>query len=206
MSISRLTPASTTTQPLSRGGRPPSRPHQAVLPNVYEEPERPTPCFYDPERWHPDAQLPDPEAMAACWSCFFQSRCALKALATDAEFGIWAGYRLAPGPGLKRSRAQLEIIAGMKMGPPMSPGRETDEVLAANHRRETRRSEPQEVTPAAPPEQDTTTPDISADDTGDETSAVIPLGDRLAPPRQCMSSSLQLALALHGQRSCAHAG
>ncbi|UQX13657.1 hypothetical protein [Candidatus Mycobacterium methanotrophicum] len=94
----------------------------------------------------------------------------------------------------------------MKMGPPMSPGRETDEVLAANHRRETRRSEPQEVTPAAPPEQDTTTPDISADDTGDETSAVIPLGDRLAPPRQCMSSSLQLALALHGQRSCAHAG
>lgn len=86
-----------------------------------EEPESPTPCLYDPERWHPDEQQPDPAAIAACWSCHFQSRCARRALSLHAEFGIWGGYRLAPGPGLARSRQQLRIVAGLEVGPPASP-------------------------------------------------------------------------------------
>lgn len=87
-----------------------------------EEPESPTPCLSDPERWHPDEQQPDPAAIAACWSCHFQSRCARRALSLHAEFGIWGGYRLAPGPGLARSRQQLHIVAGLEVGPPASPG------------------------------------------------------------------------------------
>lgn len=87
-----------------------------------EEPESPTPCLDDPERWHPDEQQPDPAAIAACWSCHFQSRCARRALSLHAEFGIWGGYRLAPGPGLARSRQQLRIVAGLEVGPPASPG------------------------------------------------------------------------------------
>ncbi|EUA17285.1 transcription factor WhiB domain protein [Mycobacterium xenopi 3993] len=36
--------------------------------------------------------------MAACWSCHFQRGCARRALAQPLpEFGIWGGYRLAPG-------------------------------------------------------------------------------------------------------------
>jgi hypothetical protein len=87
-----------------------------------EEPDRPTPCLYDPERWQPDEQEPDPAAVAACWSCYFQPRCARRALKLNSEFGIWAGYRLAPGPGLARSRRQLRVVAGLEIGPPRSPG------------------------------------------------------------------------------------
>lgn len=87
-----------------------------------EEPESPTPCLSDPERWHPDEQQPDPVAIAACWSCHFQPRCARRALSLQAEFGIWGGYRLAPGPGLARSREQLRIVSGLEVGPPASPG------------------------------------------------------------------------------------
>ena len=82
-----------------------------------------TPCASDPERWFPLDQKPDPEAVAACWSCYFQPRCARRALAQPLpDHGIWGGYRLAPGRGLKRSRKQLAIIAGEAMGPPASPG------------------------------------------------------------------------------------
>ena len=88
-----------------------------------------TPCKADPERWFPDEQKPDPFAVAACWSCHFQRGCARRALAQPLpEHGIWGGYRLAPGPGLNRTRAQLAIVAGLAMGPPASPG---NEVLAA---------------------------------------------------------------------------
>jgi len=87
-----------------------------------EEPQRPTPCLSDPDRWHPDEQQPDTGAVAACWSCHFQSRCARRALNVRAEFGIWAGYRLAPGPGLARSHQQLRFVAGLEVGPPGSPG------------------------------------------------------------------------------------
>jgi Transcription factor WhiB len=84
-----------------------------------------TPCAVDPERWFPVDQKPDPEAVAACWSCYFQRRCARRALAQPLpDHGIWGGYRLAPGRGLKRSRHQLAIIAGEAMGPPVSPGAE----------------------------------------------------------------------------------
>ena len=94
-----------------------------------EEAVSPTPCASDPERWFPIDQKPDPEAVAACWSCYFQSDCARRALAEpQPDHGIWGGYRLAPGPGLKRSRRQLAIVAGQTMGPPASPG---SEVLAA---------------------------------------------------------------------------
>src|ERR1700744_491013 len=82
-----------------------------------------TPCASDPERWFPVDQKPDPEAVAACWSCYFQRRCARRALAQPLpDHGIWGGYRLAPGRGLKRSRKQLAIVAGEAMGPPASPG------------------------------------------------------------------------------------
>lgn len=108
------------------------RPHQAVLSTSYDEPERPTPCAYDPERWHPDEQRPDPNTMAACWSCFFQPRCALRALTTEAEHGIWAGYRLAPGPGLERTRRQLAIVAGVECGPAALPSAEVAAILAGD--------------------------------------------------------------------------
>lgn len=94
-----------------------------VMPS--EEATAVTPCATDPERWFPDEQKPDPYAVAACWSCYFQSGCARRALAEPMpEFGVWGGYRLAPGPGLERSRAQLAIIAGHEMGPAASPGPE----------------------------------------------------------------------------------
>lgn len=94
-----------------------------------EEATRPTPCATDPERWFPDEQKPDPYAVAACWSCYFQAGCARRALSEPApEHGVWGGYRLAPGPGLARTRAQLEIIAGHEMGPAFSPG---PEIIAA---------------------------------------------------------------------------
>ena len=195
MSISRLDSAPTPAQ--SRGGRPPSRPHQAVLPNVCDEPERPTPCLYDPERWHPDEQLPDPEAVAACWSCFFQSRCALKALATAAEFGIWGGYRLAPGPGLARTRAQLAIVAGREMGPPVSPGPEVDAVLAA-------RTSPADI--ETPPDPAEVAPQPECEPITAPT--VIELSERHPQLRRCATSPGQLALslALSEHRARAHAG
>jgi Transcription factor WhiB len=94
-----------------------------------EEAVSPTPCASDPERWFPIDQKPDAEAVAACWSCYFQSDCARRALAEPLpDHGIWGGYRLAPGPGLKRSRRQLAIVARETMGPPASPG---SEVLVA---------------------------------------------------------------------------
>lgn len=90
-----------------------------------EEAAAPTPCGADPERWFPDEQKPDPYAVAACWSCHFQRGCARRALSQPLpEHGIWGGYRLAPGPGLNRTRAQLAIIAGLAMGPAASPGPE----------------------------------------------------------------------------------
>lgn len=121
--------SSTSLTPPSTAGR--GRPHQSVLAKAHEEPERITPCRYDPERWHPDEQKPDPTAVAACWSCHFQSQCAARALANKESFGIWGGYRLAPGPGLVRSRLQLAIVAGVEIGPPASPGSETLAVLSA---------------------------------------------------------------------------
>jgi hypothetical protein len=87
-----------------------------------EEATRPTPCLTEPERWFPDDQKPDPYAIAACWSCHFQAGCARRALAEPLpEFGVWGGYRLAPGPGLERTRAYLEIVAGRQMGPAAPP-------------------------------------------------------------------------------------
>jgi hypothetical protein len=121
------------TQPALSNTTGRGRPHQSVLAKALQEPERITPCRYDPERWHPDEQKPDPTAVAACWSCHFQPQCASRALANNESFGIWGGYRLAPGPGLVRSRQQLAIIAGAEMGPPASPGAETAAVLAATH-------------------------------------------------------------------------
>ncbi len=98
------------------------------------EPETATPCKQadDPDRWFPNGQLPDPEAVADCWSCFFQSQCAMRALTLrpKPEHGVWGGYRLAPGPGLSRSRKQLRIIAGLDIGPAASPGVEVTEELA----------------------------------------------------------------------------
>ena len=97
------------------------------------EPEQMTPCFQgDPERWFPEGQLPDAEAAADCWSCFYQSRCALRALTLDPqpEHGVWGGYRLAPGPGLKRNRKELRIIDGLDVGPARSPGAEVAQVLS----------------------------------------------------------------------------
>ncbi|MCV6992963.1 MULTISPECIES: WhiB family transcriptional regulator [Mycobacterium] len=118
-----------------------------------EEARATTPCKADPERWFPDEQKPDPYAVAACWSCHFQRGCARRALAQPLpEFGIWGGYRLAPGPGLNRTRAQLAIVAGLAMGPPASPGKEvaaaledlaakpTDPVPAAGERTPARRA------------------------------------------------------------------
>lgn len=183
MPISR--PHTTTSANFDVSGR--GRPHQAVLANIHDEPERPTPCYYDPERWHPDEQQPDPAAMAACWSCFFQSRCALKALNTHAEFGIWAGYRLAPGPGLERSRKQLAIIAGLEVGPPAPPGGQpVSQTL-------TRSLRPHDGGPAAP------SPTEPAETSGDEVGDA--LGDLIAPSarqplvRQCTASPAQLALS-----------
>lgn len=100
------------------------------------EPAAVTPCHADPERYFPEDPLPDPEAVAACWSCFFQRDCALRALTLDPqpEHGIWGGYRLAPGPGLKRTRRQLRIIAGIDMGPALSPGAQIDTVLEGRAR------------------------------------------------------------------------
>lgn len=95
-----------------------------------EEATATTPCATDPERWFPDEQKPDPYAVAACWSCYFQAGCARRALAEPMpEFGVWGGYRLAPGPGLERSRAQLAIIAGYEVGPAASPGTEITAAL-----------------------------------------------------------------------------
>jgi hypothetical protein len=87
-----------------------------------EEAQATTPCAEDPELWFPDEQKPSPTAVAACWSCHFQSGCARRALSNPMpEHGIWGGYRLAPGPALEVTRAQLEIVAGNAMGPAMSP-------------------------------------------------------------------------------------
>jgi hypothetical protein len=98
-----------------------------------EEASAPIPCGTDPERWFPNDQKPDPGAVAACWSCYFQQGCARRALSEPRpDHGIWGGYRLAPGPGLKRSRQQLAIIAGETVGPPASPGPEVLEELAAD--------------------------------------------------------------------------
>lgn len=97
------------------------------------EPSTATPCRQadDPERWFPEGQLPDPTAVADCWSCFFQPQCAMRALTLQPkpEHGVWGGYRLAPGPGLSRSRKQLRIIAGLDIGPAASPGVEVSEEL-----------------------------------------------------------------------------
>jgi hypothetical protein len=93
-----------------------------------EEATRPTPCLTEPERWFPDEQKPDPYAVAACWSCHFQPACARRALAHLPEHGVWGGYRLAPGPGLARTRLALEIVAQRQMGPAVPP---EAEVIAA---------------------------------------------------------------------------
>lgn len=98
------------------------------------EPTQPTPCQLDADpdddRWFPDSPKPDKYAVATCWTCYFQSSCARRALAEPLpEYGIWGGYRLAPGPGLERTRAQLAIVAGLAMGPAPSPGAEVLEAL-----------------------------------------------------------------------------
>ncbi|MEB3023479.1 WhiB family transcriptional regulator [[Mycobacterium] crassicus] len=120
MSISG-SPAGLKPSNVDTSGR--ARPHQDDLSStgIGAKPERRTPCHEDPERWWPEGQLSDPTAITACWSCFFQSRCALKALAIGAQYGIWAGYRLAPGPPLAHSRKQLAIIAGIEQGPVALP-------------------------------------------------------------------------------------
>lgn len=218
MSISRLTPDQAPLRASGHAGgrgRPPGRPHQAVLPKLHDEPERPTPCYYDPELWHPDEQKPNPEAMAACWGCFFQRQCAIKALKTAAEFGIWAGYRLAPGPGLEVSRAQLAIIAGREMGPPLSPGPETSAVLAGERVEDPALADttlgglaPDRIEPNI-----TLAPEFVCDDDDpdddeirdDDQSAVISLTNRHTLVRQCSNSPVQLALAF-GHLSPAHAG
>lgn len=180
------------------------RPHQAVLSVGYDEPERPTPCYYDPERWHPDEQRPDPTATAACWSCFFQSRCALKALNTEAEFGIWAGYRLAPGPGLERTRKQLAIIAGLEYGPAVSPGAETDAILAGG----ISAVHDDEDVPEAQPEVVDLDLLALADPDEPDTGTVIKLAglaSRSNMTRQCTASATQLAL-FSPRHAAAHAG
>lgn len=182
------------------------RPHQAVLAHRYDEPEQTTPCFYDPERWHPDEQRPDPSAMAACWSCFFQSRCALKALNTEAEFGIWAGYRLAPGPGLERTRKQLAIIAGLEYGPAVSPGAETDAVLAGGITAVPNSDE--DDAPEGQPAVADLDIDALADPDELDTGTVIELADlprRSTTPRQCAAGANQLAL-FTPRLAAAHAG
>jgi len=153
--------------------------------------------------------------MAACWGCFFQRQCAIKALKTGAEFGIWAGYRLAPGPGLEISRAQLAIIAGQEMGPPLSPGPETSAVLAGE-----RVEDPAlegttvdgiacddiDITPDITPAPESVYDDLDEDDDiRDDQSAVISLTNRHTLVRQCSNSPVQLALAF-GHLSPAHAG
>ncbi|MBS1693088.1 MAG: WhiB family transcriptional regulator [Actinobacteria bacterium] len=218
MSISRLTPDQAPPRASGHAGgrgRPPGRPHQAVLPKLHDEPERPTPCYYDPELWHPDEQKPNPEAMAACWGCFFQRQCAIKALKTAAEFGIWAGYRLAPGPGLEVSRAQLEIIAGREMGPPLSPGPETSAVLAGERVEDPALADttlggltPDRIEPNITLAPESVCDDDDPDDDeirDDDQSAVISLPNRHALVRQCSNSPVQLALAF-GHLSPAHAG
>lgn len=96
-----------------------------------EEAQVPTPCAEDPELWFPDEQKPNAYAVAACWSCHFQAGCARRALANPMpEHGVWGGYRLAPGPGLDVTRAQLEIIAGNSIGPAMAPSAAVSAALA----------------------------------------------------------------------------
>jgi hypothetical protein len=176
-----------------------------------EEPERPTPCFYDPERWQPDEQKPDPAAVAACWSCFFQSRCARRALALNTEFGICAGYRLAPGPGLARSRQDLRIVAGLEMGPPRSPGVEACAELA---RQAQVRAGSKAAAATVPAKSHAPSAAIGAE-TGDlsqgapepaatpNTAAVVALRAHHAPPRRRRH---QPTLAAAGHRVRAQAG
>ncbi len=95
-----------------------------------EEAIAPTPCATDPELYFPDEQKPNAYAMAACWNCYFQRSCARRALAEpQPEHGIWGGYRLAPGPGLERSRRQLAIVAGYEWGPACPPSPELTAAL-----------------------------------------------------------------------------
>lgn len=129
-----------------------------------EEPLFPTACGTDPERWFPDEQKPDPYAVAACWSCHFQAGCARRALAQDEEFGVWGGYRLAPGPSLERRRDQLRIIAGYEMGPAASPGAEVTAALTALADIERGVSADLDVATAAGPVPAAATVTASADD------------------------------------------
>lgn len=185
-----------TSKPSSADTSGRGRPHQAVLSTAYDEPERPTPCYYDPERWHPDEQRPDPNAMAACWSCFFQARCALKALTTEAEFGIWAGFRLAPGPGLERTRKQLAIVAGIEQGPPALPSAEVAAILAGAIASPT-----YDFGSPSTPDTSELEVEVDVDELDDpdeaETGTIIPLAGtarRTKPDRHYTASPNQLAL------------
>ena len=108
-----------------------------------EEPESPTPCAVgDSEDWFPDEHNSGDRAIAACWTCHFQSACARRVLTLRPapEYGIWAGYRLVSGRNLQRTLAQLEIVAGWAEGPAIPPHLLESKAARRRRRRELRRA------------------------------------------------------------------
>ena len=92
---------------------------------VTDSPIKPVPCDTDPERWFPELDEASfkyrrsftryrlPELARACRRCHFRITCAVVALETQANHGVWAGVLVAdyPGPGTWHRKKLLAILA-----------------------------------------------------------------------------------------------
>lgn len=100
----------------------------AVITTVFDTvaPPEPTPCESDPESWFPDPVTDDDEpdvaarkvaqrrrAAALCDTCYFRVTCAVNALESGSDWGIWAGVALWPSPArFRKARLRIaEVIA-----------------------------------------------------------------------------------------------
>jgi Transcription factor WhiB len=82
------------------------------------KPPRPTPCqsYSDLDYWFPDRVEEIAQRRRAatfCDTCYFRVNCAVNALESGSEFGIWAGVAVFPSPArLRKARQKIaEVIA-----------------------------------------------------------------------------------------------
>ncbi|WP_165618359.1 WhiB family transcriptional regulator [Mycobacterium talmoniae] len=108
-------------------------------------PDEPVPCDVNPERWDPDNYAASPEdrlrfrtsvlpkLAQECDRCHFRIRCAVTALESRADCGIWAGVqaRGTQSPHALHRRRLLKILAEYLAAPDTADNDARREILSA---------------------------------------------------------------------------
>lgn len=128
-----------------------------------DAPHAPVPCQAEPERWMPDldsAPLEErryfrtkvlPQVQRECNRCHFRIRCAVYALESRADCGVWAGVetRWAKAPDALHRRRLMKVIAEYLAAPVDGDSRRRDVLRARIDTMLQRRPELQAVFEAA---------------------------------------------------------